>query len=236
MVRARPELGLSTPHTHSLLLDIVSVFHSQEPTFQNHNDCDSAISTSESAISSPYFQSCLSFETVTKVPFQNKTFHTSPALSPYPRNLYQLSRRRTAGPEIPSPSGLTGVGKSVQTSMSTNQQAPSPSGRGLEPAPYPDTGVRVKCPPTKLVQHLRGYPRCAHSPPLLRFPCSRTAPADGERLIWECVMARLLPPAISAATATTWNQKGLLRTTGEGPLLCPRSRDEQRRHNRRPRN
>ena len=27
--------------------------------------------------------------------------------------------------------GLTGVGKSVQTSMSTNQQAPSPSGRGL---------------------------------------------------------------------------------------------------------
>ena len=54
--------------------------------------------------------------------------------------------------------------------------------------------------PTKLKQVLRGYPRCAHSPPLLRFPCSRTAPADGERLIWECVMARLLPPAISAAT------------------------------------
>ena len=131
MVRARPELGLSTPHTHSMLLDIVSVFHSQEPTFQNHNDCDSAISTSESAISSPYFQSCLSFETVTKVPFQNKTFHTSPVLSPYPRNLYQLSLRRAAGPEIPSPSG-----------------------RGLEPAPYHDTGVRVKCPPTKLVQHL----------------------------------------------------------------------------------
>ena len=142
MVRARPELGLSTPHTHSLLLDIVSVFHSQEPTFQNHNDCDSAISTSESAISSPYFQSCLSFETVTKVPFQNKTFHTSPVLSPYPRNLYQLSRRRAAGPEIPSPS------------------EPAPywiRGRGLEPAPYRDTGVRVKCPPTKLVQHL--HPR-----------------------------------------------------------------------------
>ena len=67
------------------------------------------------------------------------------------------------------------------------------------------------------------YPRCAHSPPLLRFPCSRTAPADGERLIWECVMARLLPPAVWATTTTTWNQKGLLRTTGEGPLLCPRS-------------
>ena len=45
--------------------------------------------------------------------------------------------------QIPSPSGLTEVGKSVLTSMSTNQQAPSPSGRGLEPAPYHDTGVRV---------------------------------------------------------------------------------------------
>ena len=32
--------------------------------------------------------------------------------------------------------GVAGVGKSVQISMNTNPQTPSPSGRGLEPAPY----------------------------------------------------------------------------------------------------
>ena len=57
--------------------------------------------------------------------------HTQQPLSKRKRNLYQLSRRRAAGPEIPSPSGLTRVGKCVQPSMNTNQQAPSPSGRGL---------------------------------------------------------------------------------------------------------
>ena len=36
--------------------------------------------------------------------------------------------------------------------MSTDQQTPSPSGRGLEPAPYSDTGVRAIHTPSQPIE------------------------------------------------------------------------------------
>ena len=63
--------------------------HSHEIQFLNHNNENSAISAPESAISSGASKANVSFGTVPKVPFQNKTFSScGPCLYHVP--FYQL--------------------------------------------------------------------------------------------------------------------------------------------------